>query len=111
MMSMTGFGRGEFGLDGHSYRIEAKSLNHRFLDVRVRLPWSDAAVETRITTQVRQTLRRGRVEVNILGEDSVSSPLTLNQPLARELGIALQQLADILGCTQDTAARLLPSSI
>ena len=38
MRSMTGFGCGEAELDGNKLTCELRALNHRFLDIRVRMP-------------------------------------------------------------------------
>jgi uncharacterized protein (TIGR00255 family) len=43
--SMTGYGRAEAILDGQKYTVEVKSLNHRFLEISLRLPASLSALE------------------------------------------------------------------
>jgi uncharacterized protein (TIGR00255 family) len=64
--SMTGFGRGRFELQGGIAVVaEAKTVNHKGLEVKLRLPRSLAADEVALTKQVRTRLERGRVDVNI----------------------------------------------
>ncbi len=62
-MSMTGFGRGERSGEDVSVIVEIRSVNHRFLDIHVRCPGKFLSWETRIRTIVRQSLRRGKVDV------------------------------------------------
>ena len=38
--SMTGFGRARFEVEGSAFEVEVRSVNHRYLDLRVRLPRS-----------------------------------------------------------------------
>jgi len=114
MRSMTGFGRGRFELLGTSYRIEARALNSRFLEVRVKLPWTDPEVERAVIATVRSQLARGRVDVGVWQEGAPASagldvPLQLNTQRAQQLGALLQQLAGEVGCDLATAARLIPS--
>ncbi|ADU51026.1 YicC-like domain-containing protein [Thermaerobacter marianensis DSM 12885] len=63
--SMTGFGRA--GAQSGRYRVavEVRTVNHRFLDVTVRLAREFAAVEDRIRRLVAQHIERGRVDVSV----------------------------------------------
>jgi uncharacterized protein (TIGR00255 family) len=110
MNSMTGFGRAQFQLDRQPLRIEVRSLNHRFLDLRLRLPWSDAELESRVAAAVRERLARGRVELSVVDDPGADNQagLQLNHSLARDLSRALTELSELLGCDPATAARLLP---
>ena len=60
MNSMTGFGKGTFNLAKQPMSVELRSLNHRFLDIRVRMPWFDAELEALIQARVRARLARQR---------------------------------------------------
>ena len=64
IMSMTGFGSGEFESEEFSYRCEVKSLNTRFLDVFTRLPRNLNALENGIIGKVKSKLARGKVEAS-----------------------------------------------
>lgn len=65
MESMTGFGRAETSLANTLYTIEVKSVNHRFLDVRMRLPPMLSAWEVAMTETLRAKFERGSFEINV----------------------------------------------
>lgn len=62
---MTGFGRGEARENGYQFTLELKSVNHRFLEVVVRLPKIYGGFEDRIRKVIQQNVQRGRIEVNL----------------------------------------------
>src|SRR6185503_1391739 len=110
--SMTGFGRAELAGDTVVVTVEARSVNHRHLDVGVRLPGSLAGFDADIRRVVQGRLERGRVDVSVQVSPLSSQPTrTVNvdgalaqryaeqaRQLARELGIAGDvDLAWILG--------------
>lgn len=66
---MTGFGSGELFTSDGRYTVEARSLNHRFLEVIVRLPRDLSSLEDRIRALVQGRVLRGRVEVAIIREN------------------------------------------
>ena len=63
--SMTGFGRGEVSRGGVVVSAEARSVNHRHLDIALRLPRGLAAVEPELRRLVASRVERGRVDVNV----------------------------------------------
>jgi uncharacterized protein (TIGR00255 family) len=63
--SMTGFGKAVFGVDGASFDIEMRSVNHRHLDVRARLPRALSSVEAGVKPLVQQRLERGKVDITV----------------------------------------------
>ncbi|MFC7442373.1 YicC/YloC family endoribonuclease [Laceyella putida] len=63
--SMTGYGRGEVETDEFRVTAEIRSVNHRFLEVMVRLPQGWMALEEPVRRQVQKVVRRGRVDVFI----------------------------------------------
>lgn len=65
LCSMTAFGRSSFSFQELAYTVEIRTANSRFLDVRVRTPWTLPEVERQALARIRDTLLRGRVEVNI----------------------------------------------
>lgn len=108
---MTGFGRSRFALGGCTYRLELRSLNHRYLDIHVRLPWPDSTIEASLYERLRSALARGRVDLTLSVEpgSAPTTRLVLNRALAQDLGRALSELANLLECEEATAARLLPA--
>lgn len=65
MRSMTGFGRAQREVDGLRATCEVKTLNHKGLDVKVRLPRDAAALEPQVLSKVKAVLERGRVEIAV----------------------------------------------
>ena len=65
---MTGYGRGTCEVAGRRLVVELRSVNHRFLELKLRLPWSDAGLEAHVTAAVRARLARGAVTVNVRDE-------------------------------------------
>lgn len=63
MKSMTGFGKASVENETYRVNIEIKSVNHRFLDVQLKLPTGMSAFDLAIRKQVSQKLSRGRVEL------------------------------------------------
>ncbi len=63
--SMTGFGAGRAAQGGEDIDLEARSVNHKFCEVRVRLPRELAALELELVRVVKERLARGGVEVAV----------------------------------------------
>lgn len=96
--SMTGFGRASAEVDGVARGVETRSVNHRYLDVKVRFPRVLAAIEPLARTVAARHCRRGRIEVVIQGSDDESGGAGIEVDLkrARELRAAHIQLAEAL---------------
>lgn len=63
MYSMTGFGKGAAARDGRELSIEVKSVNHRFLDIGLRLPRHLNCIEDTVRRTLSARLSRGHVDV------------------------------------------------
>jgi uncharacterized protein (TIGR00255 family) len=70
MRSMTGFGCGDAELDGNKLSCELRALNHRFLDVRVRMPEELLSHAFYVEQLARERLSRGRFDVGVRLEES-----------------------------------------
>jgi len=64
--SMTGFGRSSFRLAELTFDVEVRSVNHRFLDLRVRLPRLLASAEADLRARVQSRYARGKVDLNVV---------------------------------------------
>jgi uncharacterized protein (TIGR00255 family) len=73
MRSMTGFGCGEAELDGNKLTCELRALNHRFLDVRVRMPDDLAAHAFFVEQLARERLSRGRFDIGVRLDDAAGA--------------------------------------
>lgn len=65
MKSMTGFGEGEQTVDGGKLTVEIRSVNHRYLDVRVRLAREIVDLQHVVEHRARERLTRGRFDVSV----------------------------------------------
>jgi len=63
--SMTGFGSGRGAASGEEIAVEVRSVNHKFCEVKVRLPRELSALELEITRVVKDRLARGGIEVTV----------------------------------------------
>lgn len=97
--SMTGFGRGEFKTGDTSIAIEARSVNHRYSDISVRIPKSLSFLEERIRQYIKARISRGRVDVFVSFELSeVRNPeVKVNYDLAQSYYDELVQLKERVG--------------
>ena len=94
MQSMTGYGRSEVHNERLHLTVEARSVNHRYLDVALRYPRPYTPLETRMKRLVSGHLARGRIEIKLVeqGGDSGHRTLALDHALAQQYYQAVQQL-------------------
>lgn len=97
MRSMTGFGYAEGKGTLGAYRVYVKSVNHRFLEVALRLPRELSLWEEKILGTVRQYASRGKVELRVDFEPSEGVfTVTVRAALARAYLEALKELSQSL---------------
>ncbi len=98
VLSMTGFGRAETEINGRRFSVEVRSVNSRFLEVKVRLPRRYLVWEERLRPLVQARCGRGRVDVLVVvdGHDA-STRVTINRDAARRYHALLQRLKAELG--------------
>jgi uncharacterized protein (TIGR00255 family) len=82
LKSMTGFAQSRREQDGWALRVSLRSVNHRFLDLHLRLPDGMEAFEPRIRQRVRERLRRGHVDVILHFEPAGPAAVQLNRAMA-----------------------------
>jgi uncharacterized protein (TIGR00255 family) len=105
---MTGYGRGACEVGGRRLVVELRSLNHRFLEVKLRLPWSDPAVEANLTQLIRGSLDRGVVSVSVREEGGGDAQeVRADVELARSYAQALEQIRAALGLNEPVSLALL----
>jgi len=95
--SMTGYGKAEAMIEGRKYAVEIRSLNHRYLEISLRLPGSLSALEMEIKRRIGERFSRGRIEVAVRVDTNGSieeGRLELNLPLLRNYFSLLQRLRD-----------------
>lgn len=103
LKSMTGFGRGEAAGQGWQIKVEMKSVNHRYLDLSVRIGRDYTLLEETVRRAVQSRLARGRVEVSVFVEElePVERTVKVNMPLLRGYLRALEQVQSQLPVRQD----------
>lgn len=94
--SMTGFGRGEFEENDRKMIVEMKSVNHRYLDVNVRMPRKLSFLENDIKALVKKRLSRGKVDLFVTYEDNSEKKenIKFNESLTKEYLDYFQLIAD-----------------
>jgi uncharacterized protein (TIGR00255 family) len=92
--SMTGYGRVVALLDGRSIVVEAKSVNHRFLEISLRTPSALFPLEMEYKKKIGERFKRGRIDVSIRleGEGADTSKVNLNLDIARSYFDVLNRL-------------------
>jgi uncharacterized protein (TIGR00255 family) len=91
---MTGFGVGRAPFGQARIVVELRSVNHRFLDVRVRAPRELADIAMHLEQMARQRLRRGRFEVVLRADGSITQPSTVDHARALAVYQSLCELRD-----------------
>lgn len=95
--SMTGYAmvRGEHA--GWLIRVSVKSVNHRFLDVKVRIPDSLEPYEHRLRQAVRGRIHRGHLDVHVSVDPGEAAPVHVNRALLSAYVSAAQELREQTG--------------
>ncbi len=110
MHSMTGCGSGKVQQDGWEVTVDLKTVNHRFLDISMRLPRNLSFLETTIRDRVSKKIRRGHVDVFLTVKRTDSSAVTVecDPELARLYLDTAVKIAHETGAENDmTVSRLM----
>src|SRR2546428_8575724 len=97
--SMTGYGRAEMAGSRLSLSVECKSLNHRHLDIALKLPRALSALELDARRIIQAAVQRGRIEVSVSVapvEGAPSTNLVVNMPQARAYVDVARRVGDHL---------------
>ena len=105
MRSMTGFGRAEAEQDGRKVTLELKTVNHRFLDLNIRIPRALGFAEEAVRKDIKERLSRGHVDVFINYSAVASDAKTARADigLMRSYLYAARQAAKEVGVEDDIA--------
>lgn len=107
--SMTGFGRAEVMEDNHKFTVEMKSVNHRYLDIGIKMPKKLSFFESAIRNLLKEYIQRGKVDVFITYEDYNEHNFSLkyNKEVAREYLMHLNEMAENFGLENDVKVSVL----
>lgn len=101
--SMTGFGRCELMEGSRRFTVEMKSVNHRYLDVNIKMPKKLNFFESSIRNELKNYMQRGKVDLFITYEDfsETTGCVKYNKELAAEYLDYLKQMSSEFGLEND----------
>lgn len=109
LKSMTGFGRAIYDNGKRSFTIELKSVNHRYLDLNVKLPRTLISLEEKIRKEISQKIKRGKVDVfitqNVYNDDDYD--VKLNKNLADSYCKCLMKIKESYDVKDDISVSLI----
>ena len=109
LKSMTGFGRYEVVTDEYKISVEMKAVNHRYLDLSIKMPKKFNYFEAGIRTLLKSYVQRGKVDVYINYEDYTEGNMCLkyNSGLAAEYVEYFKKMSEQFGIQDDMKASVL----
>lgn len=104
--SMTGFGRCEVSNEKQKITVEIKAVNHRYLDVNMKMPKKLVFFEAAIRNVLKEYMERGKVDVFISYEDFTESNYAVkyNKEIAESYVKYISQMSDDFGLDNDLKA-------
>ena len=107
--SMTGFGRCENATDEYKISVEMKAVNHRYLDLSIKMPKKFNYFEAAMRTLLKDYIQRGKVDVFITYEDYTEDQVSLkyNSTLAAEYMKNFEKMAEQFGLEDDVTVSML----
>ena len=109
IQSMTGFGRCEAVTDECKISVEIKAVNHRYLDLSIKMPKKFNYFEAAMRTLLKDYIQRGKVDVFITYEDYTEDQVSLkyNSTLAAEYMKNFEKMAEQFGLEDDVTVSML----
>ena len=107
--SMTGFGRCEAVTDECKISVEIKAVNHRYLDLSIKMPKKFNYFEAAMRTLLKDYIQRGKVDVFITYEDYTEDQVSLkyNSTLAAEYMKNFEKMAEQFSLEDDVTVSML----
>ncbi len=93
--SMTGYGKANVSIEKREYQVEIKSVNHRYLDISVKMPRILSYLEEEVKKQIATKIKRGKIDVFITLQDegTENKNIKINTEIAKIYINELKQLA------------------
>jgi uncharacterized protein (TIGR00255 family) len=88
VQSMTGFGRAEH----NGFRVEIRSLNHRFIDISMKIPSHLSHHDIPLRNILKEKFRRGKFDISVSADAHALTQFTINKEMARKLYNVFQEL-------------------
>ena len=94
--SMTGYGKGNLSKNSRNYQIEIKSVNHRYLDISVKMPRALSYLEEKIKQDISSKIKRGKIDVFVTFENNSAEgkEIKINTEIAEIYINELKKLAE-----------------
>ncbi|AGK97306.1 YicC/YloC family endoribonuclease [Clostridium pasteurianum] len=107
--SMTGYGRAFYECKNRNFTIEIRSVNHRYLDLNIKMPRSFTSLEDKIRKKLQEKLSRGKVDIYITQTvlETESSKALLNKNLSDSLVKCLQEINERYGLKESLSLSLI----
>lgn len=107
--SMTGFGRSEVSEGTRKFMVEMKAVNHRYLDVTIKMPKKLNVFEAAIRNELKNYINRGKVDIFITYEDTSENHVQIryNRDIAAEYVKYLNQMAEEFSLENDVRVSTL----
>lgn len=94
--SMTGYGKASLSINNRDYQMEIKSVNHRYLDISVKMPRTLSYLEEEIKREISSKVKRGKIDVFVTFENNSleGKDIKINTEIAKIYIDELKKLAD-----------------
>jgi len=110
--SMTGFGRSIFESDEITMTVEVRSLNSKYLELNLRLPYSYRSLEDELRSTLKPQLLRGKVDVNLsVKQQGSKAAAELNKDVISAYMNQLGEIADATPAELLSISTRLPDAI
>lgn len=109
VMSMTGFGRGEAADANYKVTVEMKSVNHRYLDVSVKMPKKLNVYEAELKNILKEYAKRGKVDIYITYECTSDADVDIeyNPDVAKQYLDTFNEMSKVFGISNDITVSVL----
>jgi len=99
VLSMTAFARQETSANWGSMTLELRSVNHRFLEMNLRLPEELRSIEPKIREHITKQLRRGKIEISLRLQSAQndSNNMVIDKELAAKVVSSCQEIDQLVG--------------
>lgn len=93
--SMTGYGKAVLNVENREYQVEIKSVNHRYLDINIKMPKALSYLEEDVKKQISEKVKRGKIDVFITFENNSKegTNIKINKEIAKIYIDRLKELA------------------
>ena len=101
--SMTGFGKNNLVINDRNYQVEIRSVNHRYLDINIKMPRQLTYLEEIIKKAISTKIKRGKIDVSISFENNSTEGrnVKINTEIAKMYIEQLRKLAEVENILSD----------